>query len=95
MFLLDKIMCLFNKEDVYIGYSMAELNKVREALENEGIKYTYKVINHSGQWTGRGTTRGNWGSFGMNMDYEKQYIVSVKKSDYETAIYLVNKVLHP
>ena len=61
----------------------------------ESIKYTYKVINHSGQWLGRGTTRGNFGSIGMNMDYEKQYIVSVKRSDCEKAKYLVNKVLHP
>jgi hypothetical protein len=87
-------MFFFDKEDVYIGYSLEELSKVRDTLENEGIKYTYKIINHSGQWTGRGSTRGNRGSFGMNMDYEKQYVVSVKKSDYEKAKYLVDKILH-
>lgn len=87
-------MFFFNKEDVYIGYLIEELSKVREILDNEGIKYTYEVINHSGQSTGKGSTRGNWGSFGMNMDYEKQYVVSVKKKDYEKAKYLVNKVLH-
>jgi len=70
------------------------LSKVREILENESIKYTYKVVNHSGQWLGRGSTRSNLGSFGMNMDYEKQYIVSVKKKDYEKAKYLTNSVLH-
>jgi hypothetical protein len=31
----------------------------------------------------------------MNMDYEKQYVVSVKKKDYEKARYLVNGILHP
>ncbi len=87
-------MFFLNKEDVYIGYSLEELSKVRETLEKEGIKYTYKVINHMGQSTGIGTRRGKWGSFGMNMDYEKQYVVSVKKKDYEKAKYLVNKVLH-
>lgn len=40
-------MFLFNKRDVYIGYSLEELLKVREILAKEGIKYTYKVINHS------------------------------------------------
>lgn len=87
-------MVIFNKEDVYIGYSMVELSKVREVLEKNGIKYTYKVVNHSGQWAGRGTTRGRFGSIGMNMNYEKQYIVSVKKNDYEEARYLVNKILY-
>jgi len=88
-------MFLFNKEEVYIGYSMEELSKVRRILENEGIKYTYKVINRSGQWSGRGTTRGHFGSVGMNMDYEKQYVVSVKKKEFEKAKYLVNNVLRP
>jgi hypothetical protein len=55
-------MFFFNKEDVYIGYSLEELFKVRAILEKEGIKYTYKVVNHSG-WG-----RGRSGSFGLNMD---------------------------
>ena len=50
-------MFFFNKEDIYIGFSMEELSKVREILESKNINYTYKVINHSGQWMGRGTMR--------------------------------------
>jgi hypothetical protein len=88
-------MFLFNKEDVYIGYSMDELSKVRECLDLERIKYSHKIMNHSAQWNGRGTARGSFGSAGMNMDYENQYVVSVKKSDGEKASYLINKVLHP
>lgn len=83
-------MCFF-KKDVYIGYSMADLAKIREILKQEGIKYTYDVQSQ----LNRGGARGNHGSFGMNMNYEKQYIVSVKRKDYEKARYLVNKVLHP
>ncbi|MGG0666672.1 hypothetical protein ABE042_21575 [Viridibacillus arvi] len=65
-------MLFFNKEVVYIGYSIEELSKVRAILKREGIDYTYKVIDPSGQWVGPGTTRGNFGSFGMNKKYEKQ-----------------------
>lgn len=82
-------MFLFNKEDVYIGYSMFELAKVRGVLQKENIKYTYKIINMLG------ATKEKFGSYGMNMDYEKQCIVSVKKSDGENAKYFVNSVLHP
>lgn len=88
-------MFFFNKEDVYSGYSMEELAKVRAILKREGIKYTYKVIDPSGQWVGPGTSRGNFGSIGMNKNYEKQYVVSVKKKDAENAKYFVHKVLHP
>lgn len=87
-------MFLFNKEDVYIGYSLEELSKIREILDKESIRHNYKVVNHSGQWLGGGTTRGNFGSYGMNMDYEKQYVISVNKIDSELAKYLVNRVLH-
>ncbi len=80
-------MCLFNKEDVYVGYSLEQLAKVRGVLKNAGIKYSYKIVNHSG-WG-----RGRRGSFGVNMDYARQYTVSVKKKDYEKAKYLVNSVL--
>lgn len=88
-------MFFFNKEEIYIGYSMEELSKVRGILESKGIKYTYKVINRSSQWLGQGTTRGNFGSAGMNSNYEIQYVVSVKKKDSKDAKYWVNTVLHP
>ncbi|HOQ10596.1 MAG TPA: hypothetical protein PLG09_10780 [Syntrophomonadaceae bacterium] len=86
-------MC-FLKEDVYVGYSLEDLAKVRQALANAGIKYSYKVFDHSGQWAGRGTYRGRYGSMGLNMKYTKQYTVSVRRKDYEQASYLVNKALH-
>ncbi|MFJ7973808.1 hypothetical protein [Psychrobacillus sp. NPDC096389] len=87
-------MFFFNKEEVYMGFSMEELSKVTTILTGEGIKYTYKVIDPSGKWLGPGTSRGNFGSFGMNKNYEKQYVVSVSKKDVEDAKYFVRSVLH-
>ncbi|NLY70963.1 MAG: hypothetical protein GX076_04695 [Clostridiales bacterium] len=87
-------MFLFKKEDVYIGYSFDDLSKVRGALDNEGIKHSYRVRSHSGQWSSRGTRRGMFGSFGMNMNYEKQYTVYVHRKDVERAKYLINRALH-
>jgi hypothetical protein len=58
----------FNKEEVYIGYSIEEFSKVREALKSNGIKYNYKVIDTSVKWMGKGTTRGNFGSIGMKQE---------------------------
>lgn len=81
-------MFLFNKEDVYIGYSIEEFYQIRHVLQSKGIKYRYKVINHSAH------RRGHSGSFGINPDYERQYVVSVKKDDYEEAKHIVDTVLH-
>jgi len=81
-------MFFFEKEDVYIGFSLAEVAKIIEALAREGIKYTYKVVDHSG-WG-----RGRRGSFGLNPEYQRQYAISVHKKDSEKAKYLVNKALY-
>jgi hypothetical protein len=88
-------MFFFQKEEVYIGYSMEELSRVRGILKSKGIKYTYKVINQSGQWMGQGTIRGNFGSAGMNSNYENQYVVFVKRKDSEIAKYWIYTVLRP
>ncbi|MFD1781733.1 hypothetical protein ACFSFW_24100 [Fredinandcohnia salidurans] len=87
-------MFFFNKEDVYIGFSMEELSKVRAILEREGIKSSYKTIDPSGKWLGPGTSRGNFGSFGINKNFEKQYVVSVRKKDAGNAKYFINSVLY-
>lgn len=90
MFLLNKIMILLNKQDVYIGYSIDEASKVISALNENNIKYTHKVISNL-----KGTNRFSLERVGMNKNYETQYTISVQESDYEKAKYLVNKVLHP
>jgi len=78
----------FNSEEVYIGYSLDELLKVRDCLAMENIKYKYKVVSHSSH------SRGKFGSLGLNPNYEKQYYVYVKSNDYNRAKYLVDKNLH-
>ena len=87
-------MFFFLKEEIYIGFLIEELTKVRDILDQENIKYTIKVKYPSAQWAGPGTVRGNFGSFGMNSTYEKQYQVFVKKKDAEQAKYLVHRALH-
>lgn len=87
-------MFLFNKKEVYVGYPLDKFNKIRDLLEMENIKYTYKIINHSGEWIINGTIRSQIGSRDINSQYEKLYSISVKKDDYEKANYLIRSKLH-
>ena len=87
-------MFFFLKEEIYVGFSMEDLAKVRDILNQENIKYTIKVTDPSGQWVGPGTVRGDFGSFRMNSKYEKQYSVFVKKKDAEHAKHIVHRALH-
>ncbi len=73
-----------------MGYSLKVFTQVREALEQNGIKYKYRILNRSGAWDGRGFGRVNFGSAGLNMQFEHQYIISVKRDDAEKAKNLVD-----
>jgi hypothetical protein len=77
----------FNWKEVYIGFSLEELSKVRECLAMDHLKYDYRVVSHSSR------SRGRFGSLGIDMNYDKQYYVYVKRKDYERAKYLVDMAL--
>ena len=80
----------FNSESLWIGTDMNRLSQIRSILDNNSIKYKYKVKNHLGQWNGRGTTRGTMGSLGNSIDQMYQYEIFVYKKDFEQAKYLVS-----
>ena len=49
----------FNWESLWIGKDLKRFEGIREALDAEKIPYKHKVVNRLGQWSGRGTVRGN------------------------------------
>lgn len=81
----------FNSESLWVGTDMNRLSQIRSILDNNAIKYKYKVKNHLGQWNGRGTARGTMGSLGNSIDQMYQYEIFVYKKDFEQAKYLVSK----
>lgn len=85
------MITIFNRISVYIGFDNTEFNRIREALELHKIKYKYNVKNQMGQWTGRGTVRGNIGSAGQTSDLSYEYEIYVDKKDIEKAENAVKK----
>ncbi len=78
----------WNREEVYMGFSMQEFFHVCDILAANQIEYDYRAVNHAANW---GATWGRMGSFGQDPAYEIQYYVYVKRQDYETAKYLLKK----
>lgn len=77
-------MFLFNKSEVYMGWSLKDFCDVRETLEAADIHYRYKV----GDSMGLGGAR-RMGSFGQNPDYAKSYTIYVRKQDFEQAQHVI------
>ena len=88
MFLFDEIMFLLNKEDVYIGYSMEDVSNIVGILKKNNIKYKHKIVKLL-----RSDERFSLRRVNVDMNYETQYTISVKQSDYKKVKYLINKVL--
>lgn len=83
----------FNSESLWIGSDLKTLSHIRETLAAEKIEYKIKTMDHLGQSVGigRGSLRGNMGSFGNSSQQMKQHEVFVYTKDLERARYLINK----
>ena len=79
----------FNSESLWIGFEMDRFNQIRDVLDNNSIPYKYKVKNHLGQFSGRGTIRGSKGSFGNSTEQMYQYEIFVYKKDFEQAKFVI------
>ena len=79
----------FNSESLWTGFEMDRFNQIRGILDNNAIPYKYKVRNHLGQFSGRGTIRGSKGSFGNPTEQMYQYEILVYKKDFEQAKFLL------
>lgn len=75
------MITIFNSKSVYIGKDMKKFSEIRDYLDANHIQYKYKVKNQMGQWTGRGTLRGNMGSAGNPSDQMCEYEILIHQKD--------------
>ena len=82
---------IFNSESLWIGTDLKRFNEIRDKLDAVKIPYKYKEKNRLGQWVGRGTLRGNMGSFGTPSDQMYQYEILVYRKDLDKARYVLGR----
>ena len=85
------MITIFNRRELSVTYDMARQAEIRRPLAESGIDYQVKVVNHSTVSLGGEMTRARTGSFGENANFSHEYIIYVKKRDYERAKYLIGK----
>jgi hypothetical protein len=81
-------MLLWNRKEVYLGFSTQEFGKVRRTLAANHIPYSIRTVSHSAMPTG---APNRMGRFGENSAFANQYYVYVNKRDYEAAALLLEK----
>lgn len=80
---------MFGWRNIYVTLSMFDLERVKQALEQSGIPYRWKVNETSSSPIGRANMRSH-GSIGLNLDVAKQYSLYVKKEDVQQAEHIMN-----
>ncbi len=82
------MITILNRKELLCTFDMMRQAKVRKILENFHIEYQMKL---AGRGDAFASNRGRMGTFGENLDLETEYIIYVKKEDYEKALFLVQR----
>lgn len=82
---------MFGWEEVYMGFSMEDFEKARDAVTQAGMPYKRKLFAHAGAWLGRGKIRHSNAIIGHHTDFTKQYRLFVRLEDAEQARYLIRQ----
>ncbi len=83
------MLTIFNRRELTITYDLARQAEVRERLVQNGIQYTVRVINRKSSSPFAAGMRARTGTFGEKLQLEYQYIIYVRKSDYEKAAAII------
>lgn len=89
------MITIFNRKEVCTTYSMKVQSDVASALRARGIPYHIKTVSRGSlDGIGRSSVRAAVGSAGETPAYMTQYIIFVKKQDYEKCLGTVQKAVH-
>lgn len=83
------MILLWNRREIYNGFSLYEFNRIRDILIAKGINYDFKMVNRTTSSV-FDTTRSRIGSYGENNKYSNEYYVYVHKNDYDEAVYMIS-----
>ncbi len=85
------MITIFNREELINTFSMKKQSEVRNILADHGIAYKIKTINRKSASPMSPGSRARTGTFGENLELAYEYIIYVKREDYEKASYLIRK----
>ncbi len=86
------MITIFNRKELIVTYSMKRQSEIRSILANNNIKYHVKIIDRKNPSSFSAGSRSHTGTFGENIRLEYEYIIYVRKEDYDNAKYLISKI---
>lgn len=85
------MISIFNRKELMVTYNNKQQAECREKLRAASIDYKVKVINRRSSSVFLAGDRARSGSFGEKTELENEYILYVKRADYENAVLAIKK----
>lgn len=79
------MITILNRKELITTYNTKEQARVRDILAANGIDYKIKVVNRMSPSPMAAGTRVRTGTFGQSQENMNEYVIYVKKVDYEKA----------
>ena len=76
---------IFNRKELIATFSMEEQARIRNLLHDNNIDYSVKSVNRSSASAFAAGSRSRTGSFGNRQMDMYEYVIYVRKEDYELA----------
>jgi hypothetical protein len=87
------MITVFNRIELFATYSMQKQSEIRDILASGGIDCFVKTINRTSSGV-FGDMRARTGSIGQDMRTALEYVIYVRKDDFDRAAAAVNKKHH-
>ncbi len=84
------MITIFNRKELISTFDLKKQVEVRDLLDQFKIPYSINVINRKSPSIFDAGSRARTGTFGENLSLEYQYIIFVRKTDYEKAYAVLN-----
>ena len=78
------MITFWNRKEVFVGYDIGQLARVRDTLSAARIRYIYRSAGHS-------VSAGGHGYYSANPLMSSMYYVYVHKDDFDRAQYELHK----
>ena len=79
----------FNRRELSSTFDMKKQAEICNILSNNSIDYYVKIISRKSPSPISSGSRAYTGTLGENLNMEYEYVIYVKKADYENACYLI------
>ncbi len=84
------MITIFNRRELINTFSLPKQSEIRDILSNNKIEYIVRTVNRRSLSPFLPGTRGITGSFGEKAELMYEYVIYVKKQDYEQACRLIH-----